>query len=287
MRFQPSELIISDSNRIYHLGISPEQIGTKIIIVGDQARVPVVSSFFSKIIAKTSNREFSCHTGIYENKIISVVSTGIGTGNIDIVLNELDALVNIDFQTRRIKENFTQLEIIRIGTCGILQDDIPIDSFILSDFAMGLDNLGHFYQSNQSQVETILLQNIIQRNNFPKFVQPYLTQSDRSLFTRLNRPDIYTGITVTAPGFYGPQGRKLRQQLVVENLIEQLSAYSFEGKKFTNLEMECSALFNLSKNLGHQFCAICLGLANRKKKEFSSNYDSKIKELILHVLSVI
>jgi len=282
--FLPSELILTASGQIYHLGIKPNELAHKIIVVGDQARVEVISDYFDEVTHKSQHREFSCHTGTFNGKNLSVVSTGIGTDNIDIVLNELDALVNIDFDQRVEKSEKVSLEIVRIGTCGILQDDIPVDSFILSSHAMGIDNLGHFYQLNESTDDLNLLAKIEQQLHLPEKIHPYLTAADDSIVKRLNSSEVVKGITVTSSGFYGPQGRKLRLSLAESRMLDSLSNFSHDDMRFTNLEMECSALFALSKSLGHKAAAICLGLANRKKKEFTANYEVKIRELIEYVL---
>lgn len=282
--FLPSELIINESGSIYHLDIKPDEIAHKIIVVGDQDRVEVVSAFFDTIEHKSQKREFSCATGTYKGKRLSVLSTGIGTDNIDIVINELDALVNIDLNTRKEKQEKIALEILRIGTCGILQEDIPVDSFILSSYAMGIDNIGHFYQLKSDEQTGILLKNIKEQVQLPPQVIPYLTPASKEINERLLDPTVFCGITVTSSGFYGPQGRKLRLDLTADKMNDSLDEFHFENHRFTNLEMECSALFALSKALGHQASAICLGLANRRKKEFSKNYKEKMDELIQYVL---
>lgn len=282
--FLSSELILTDIGQIYHLGIAPNELAHKIIVVGDQARVEVISNYFDEVTHKSQHREFSCHTGFFQGKHLSVISTGIGTDNIDIVLNELDALVNIDFNERQTKDKKVVLEIVRIGTCGILQDDIPIDSFILSSHAMGIDNLGHFYQLKEDQQDQLLLNEIEQQLHLPGKVHPYLTAADADLVERLASSEVVKGITATSSGFYGPQGRMLRLPLAEERMLDSMSAFRYNNQRFTNLEMECSALFALSKSLGHKAAAICLGLANRRKKEFSSNYETRIRTLIEYVL---
>lgn len=282
--FLPSELILTEIGQIYHLGIAPNELAHKIIVVGDQARVEVISNYFDEVTHKSQHREFSCHTGSYKGKHLSVISTGIGTDNIDIVLNELDALVNIDFNERNTKEKKVVLEIVRIGTCGILQDDIPVDSFILSSHAMGIDNLGHFYQLAENKEDQFLLNEIEKQIHLPKKIHPYLTAADTDLVQRLESTDVVKGITATSSGFYGPQGRMLRLPLAEERMLDSLSDFSYNKMRFTNLEMECSALFALSRSLGHKSAAICLGLANRRKKEFTKNYEVKIRELIEYVL---
>lgn len=284
MEFLPSELVITPKGEIYHLHVRPEELAHKIVIVGDQDRVAVVSNRFDSIQFKKHHREFTCHTGLYKGKRISVVSTGIGTDNIDIVMNELDALVNIDFETRTEKSEKTSLEIVRLGTCGILQDEIPVDSFILSEYALGIDNVGHFYQRMVSEETQQLLQEIEAKIKLPQYVKPYLTPASAKLNDRLDSPKVEKGITVTSSGFYGPQGRNLRLNLVEDQMLDSFHDFSHPKVRFANLEMECSALFTLGSALGHQVTAICLGLANRRKKQFSSQYDEKIEELIDYVL---
>lgn len=282
--FLSSELVLTASGEIYHLGLKPEDIAHKIIIVGDQDRVELVSNFFDEVTHRSRHREFVCHTGTYKGKRISALSTGIGTDNIDIVINELDALVNIDLETRKEKSEKTSLEIVRLGTCGILQDDIPIDSFILSSYALGLDNVGHFYDVEKDESLLKLEKEILAGIKMPKHVIPYLSKASEKLNARLDSSDIYKGVTITSSGFYGPQGRKLRLSLAEENMLDSLSDFKHPEATITNLEMECSALFTLASAMGHEATGICLGLANRRKKEFTENYSAKIIELIEYVL---
>lgn len=283
-QFLASELVLTDKGAVYHLGITPDQLGDKIIIVGDQNRVEVISNRFDDVSHKSQNREFACHTGMYKGKNISVISTGIGTDNIDIVLNELDALVNIDLNNRTTKTELTSLDIVRIGTCGILQDEIPVDSFILSTHALGIDNVGHFYKLDTTPETDEILKAIEAEIVLPKQVKPYLTPASLELNERLDNSDIKKGITVTSSGFYGPQGRALRLPLAAPNMNDSLHDFSFKNHRFSNLEMECSALFALSTALGHKATAICLGLANRRKKEFSKHYKERMNTLIDYVL---
>ncbi|MBW7866824.1 MAG: nucleoside phosphorylase [Brumimicrobium sp.] len=279
-----SELVLTPQGAVYHLGIKPEDLAHKVIVVGDQDRVALVASFFDEITHKSQHREFACQTGIYKGKRITALSTGIGTDNIDIVVNELDALVNIDLQTREEKAQQTSLDIVRIGTCGILHADIPVGSFILSTHALGIDNVGHFYKRNQSEEVKKLEQEIEKRVKLPQFVKPYLTEASPALYTRLNSNKVESGITVTSSGFYGPQGRRLRIPLVEEGMLDSFSDFSFEAYRMTNLEMECSALFSISSALGHQAIGICLGIANRRRKEFISDYSTEMNELVKYVL---
>jgi uridine phosphorylase len=205
--FPATDLVLNAKNQVYHLGLSPENLATKIIVVGDQDRVGLISQFFDSIEHQSQHREFTCHTGVYQGKRISVLSTGIGTDNIDIVVNELDALVNIDLDNRIEKESKTELEIIRIGTCGIVQSHIPIHSYLLSSHALGLDNIAHFYEIPFSKEELNLSENIQKHIGLPAKIIPYLISADSELTNRLASDLTHQGITITSSGFYGPQGR--------------------------------------------------------------------------------
>jgi len=284
MAFEESELILTDKGEIYHLGIRPEDIAHKIIVVGDQDRVELITDLFDEVKHKSRHREFVCHTGTYKGKEISVISTGIGTDNIDIVINELDALVNIDFETRTLKDEKISLEIVRIGTSGILHDDIPVDSFLLSEYSYGLDNVAHFYQREIDEETSFLQSKIEEQVKVPKNVIPYLVKASETLNNRFKTDDVQFGITVTSSGFYAPQGRTIRLPLAEPNMIDSFSDFSYKHHRFINLEMETSTLFALSSALGHHATGICLGLANRRKKKFTSNYNTKIVELIKYVL---
>ena len=284
-KFLPSELIINPSGSIYHLDLKPSDIADRTIVVGDQGRVDIVADFFDTVEFVNQKREFACKTGFYKGKHITVLSTGIGTDNIDIVINELDALVNIDFETREEKANKKSLDIVRIGTCGILQNDIPVNSFILSNYALGIDNVGLFYDLETDKETAVLLDEIKESVIFPKGVNPYLVKASEELNGRFFSENVKTGITVTSSGFYGPQGRKLRVNLAEPQMNDSIYKFDSDGIKFSNLEMECSALLALSNALGHKATTICLGLANRRKKEFSKNYPEKMKELIEYVLN--
>ena len=284
MKFLPSELIVTPNGGIYHLELRPEDIAKKIILVGDQERVALISQFFDEITHKSQHREFACHTGKYNGKELSVMSTGIGTDNIDIVINELDALVNINLKTRQEKEEKTSLELVRVGTCGILHDDIPVDSFILSSYGFGIDNVGHFYQRNVDATIQKLEKEIEAKIKLPNHIKPYLTEASQMLNSRLYSDEIRKGITVTSSGFYAPQGRRLRLALAEDKMLDSFSEFKHDELQFVNLEMETSALLALSESLGHHATTICLGLANRRKKKFSSNYKSKMIELIKYVL---
>lgn len=284
MTFQPSELIINDRGGVYHLGIRPEELAPTVILVGDPDRVQLVSSFFDQIECNHQHREFVTCTGYYSTKRITVVSTGIGTDNIDIVLNELDALANIDLTKREVKPTLTSLNIVRIGTCGILNSSIPIDSYILSTHALGLDNVPYYYLQTLAEDQKAFITELKQKVSFPEGVLPYLVPSSSRLNHQLTSSLTHEGVTVTGCGFYAPQGRRLRIPLAQQDFIEELSTFNFNNLSFANFEMECSAVFALSQIFGHEATAICLGIANRKTQEFSSQLDNRMKELIQYTL---
>jgi uridine phosphorylase len=282
--YSKSELVLNDQGAVYHLGIKPKDISSKIILVGDQERVSLISDFFDSIEHKSQHREFVCHTGTYHGKRITALSSGIGTDNIDIVLNELDALVNVDLEKRIDKKEFSSLEIVRIGTCGILQKDIPVHSWIVSDYALGLDNVAHFYQISFTSEENEFCKELKTFLNLPTAIQPYFVSPSQELTNKLKSENTKSGITITSSGFYGPQGRQLRLKTHTEELQLHVGDFEKNGVKVTNFEMESSALFSLGKELGHQCATICLGVANRPNMEFSEGYSSEMKELIEYVL---
>ena len=282
--YSETELVLNSKKQVYHLGLSPNDLARKIILVGDQDRVQMISDFFDKIEHQSQHREFVCHTGIYKGKRISAISTGIGTDNIDIVINELDALVNINLENRIEREEKISLEIIRIGTCGILQENIPVHSYILSSHACGFDNVAHFYKINFSAFELDLAQKI---NNFlylPKSIQTYFSSANEDLVSRLSSNDTNIGITVTSSGFYGPQGRTLRIPTHTQDIHLLLAKFIEKDLKILNFEMESSALFALGKELGHKCATICLGIANRPNIEFSSDSTKEMQNLISYTL---
>ncbi len=282
--FPATELVLNSKNQVYHLGLSPENLAKKIILVGDQERVSLVSEQFDRIEFKANHREFFCHTGVFQDKRISVISTGIGTDNIDIVVNELDALFNIDLNTRKEKQETTELELLRIGTCGLLQADIPVHAYVLSEFALGLDNVGHFYKVSFSQEEEAILEDLRQQEIFPKHIAPYIKKGSADFVEKFNGPSCFKGITVTSSGFYGPQGRELRLGTHTVGLHERLEKFRSGNNRFVNFEMESSALFTLGQGLGHSCATICLGIANRPNLDFSSNYKAHMSELISYSL---
>lgn len=292
--YPSSELVLNKNGHVYHLGLSPENLAEKVILVGDQDRVALISAYFDSIEHQSHHREFICHTGMYQGKRISVLSTGIGTDNIDIVVNELDALVNIDLEKRIDLATKTALTLVRIGTCGILQPEIPVHAYILSTHAFGLDNIAHFYDVSFTEEELKINDSLMNHLNLPPKIQPYTISADENLVNALRSELTHEGITVTSSGFYAPQGRKLRLPLATNNLNENLTDFRFgrlSGRsenssvlKVTNFEMESSALFVLGKNLGHACATICLGVANRPNQEFSQGYESEMKELVQYVL---
>ena len=280
-----SELVINPNGSIFHLHLQPEQLAKTVILVGDQGRVETISSLFDSIECKVQNREFVTHTGTYKGKRISAVSTGIGTDNIDIVVNELDALVNIDLKTRTIKPEHTRLDLIRIGTSGTLMDFIPVDSVVVSTHGLGFDGLMHFYGYEESEAEQKIVSSIIKHLNLPETInKPYLVAANPELFNLLNS-GFFTGITATACGFYGPQGRTLRLNPAVADLNERLMAFSGSDYQITNFEMETSALYGLSKMLGHRACTACAIIANRATLKYSRDYKPVIENLIGTILN--
>lgn len=285
IQYPESELVIGEGNTVYHLNVARKNVASTIILVGDQDRVPIVSKHFETITHRSQNREFVIHSGTYKGKEISVVSTGIGTDNIDIVINELDALFNIDFDTRQDNKEHTSLKLIRIGTCGILQPEIPLHSFIITHKAFGLDNVAHFYEIDFSDEEEDLRKQLVAHLQIPDKIRPYLATCSESLFKTFLSKATYQGITITSSGFYGPQGRKLRLPIKIGNIYELLSTYhSKEGEKVLNFEMETSAFYALGRALGHKCITICLGAANRPNKTFSDNYHPHMESLIKYVL---
>jgi uridine phosphorylase len=279
-----SELVLNSNGSIYHLSLFPEQVAENIIVVGDPARVAVISGYFNKIEHKIENREFITHTGWYNGKRVSAVCTGIGTDNIDIVLNELDALFNIDLEKREIKANKTSLNIVRIGTSGSLQADIPEDSFVASEWGMGFDNLLHYYKLPVN-IEALSIETLFNKHAGLEntLIKPYVVKSSDKLFAKISE-GMYTGITATAPGFYGPQGRKLRLTPALEDINNRLNSFIYKNLQITNFEMETSALYGLSSLLGHNACTVCTIVANRFTGKFSKDYKLKIKELVQVVL---
>ncbi len=282
-----SELIINGRGAIYHLDVRPDEIAQTIITVGDPERVKEVSKYFDKIEHKCNHREFVTHTGYIGKKRISCVGTGIGPDNVDIVFNELDALVNIDFETRTIKTTHTPLNIIRMGTCGALQQDIPVDSFVASTHGLGVDNLLHFYRMENNEEEKQLIQSFVTHTQLHGHsIFPYINAGSVSLLKNFVS-GYHQGITVTAPGFYGPQGRVLRLGLANPEWVDRLTAFRFGNHRITNFEMETSAMYGLAKLLGHHSLSLNAVVANRVAKQFSKDGKAAVENLIKTSLAII
>ena len=280
----PTELIITEEGRIYHLDLLPEDIGDNIILVGDQERVPTISKYFDRIELKRSKREFVTHTGLINNKRVSVISTGIGCDNIDIVVNELDALVNIDFEKKVVKKDHQTLNIIRIGTCGALQKEIPVDQFVLSTYGLGFDGLLAFYNPIYEDDEKALQKAFLQQIPWPKDAnQPYFVRGSKILSEKIGK-GMHHGITATANGFYGPQGRSLRLKTKLPDMNKFLNRFDYKNQKILNFEMETSALYGLSTMLGHHACTVCAVIGNRFSNTFSKDYKKAVENLVTTVL---
>ena len=284
MPLEASEFIQNSDGSVYHLNLLPEHLARTVIFVGDPDRVERITRHFDKIEFKIRKREFHTQTGFYKGKRISVISTGIGPDNIDIVLNELDALVNIDFKTRELKEEITSLDIIRIGTTGSIQEEIPVDSFLISESAIGFDGLLHFYDSEHIQNSEFAQAFTKHLNWFEKKATPYVVDASENLISRMESPNIHKGITGTNIGFYGPQGRILRLALQDDKMNNNLASFSFNNKKITNLEMETSAIYGLSKLLGHNAISMNAVIANRAVGTFSKDPKKTVEGLIEYSL---
>ncbi|WP_100615753.1 nucleoside phosphorylase [Confluentibacter citreus] len=285
MPIKASELILNPDGSIYHLNLKPENIGDIIIFVGDQDRVEKVTKHFDAIDFEAQKREFKTQTGTYNGKRISVISTGIGPDNIDIVLNELDALVNIDFTTRTVKDNLKSLDIIRIGTSGSLQKDIPVDSMLMSSHSLDINGMLHSYK-----VDTITNPDIedafIKHTNWSESkAKPIVIKGSDVLEKRFDSPIIHKGLTATAGGFYGPQGRILRLEIQDSELNNKMDSFNFNGIRITNLEMETAAIYGLSKLLGHHAISLNAIIANRARGTFSENPNKIVEDLIIYALN--
>jgi len=285
MSIKNSELILNSDGSIYHLHLKPLDISDTIIFVGDQDRVGEVTKYFDTIDFETQSREFKTQTGIYKEKRLSVISTGIGSDNIDIVLNELDALVNIDFKTREIKNTKTSLSIVRIGTSGALQPDIAIDSFVLSSYGMDINGMLQSYNIESIKNDTIEQAFVKHTKWSPKKPYPVIVTNSKRLETLLSSNETLKGMTATCGGFYGPQGRVLRLELQDDSLNHKMDSFDFKGLKVTNFEMETSAIYGLSKLLGHEACSMNAILANRALGTFSKNPQETIDKLIIYTLN--
>jgi uridine phosphorylase len=282
-----SELIINSRGAVYHLNLRPEELAQTIITVGDPDRVSLVSRYFDSVESQFQHREFVSHTGFIGKKRLTVVSTGIGPDNIDIVLNELDALANIDFETRQVKQNLTPLNIIRIGTSGSLQADVPVDSYVASTHGLGLDNLLNYYRQEHNEQEKQLLHSFVTHTQLHTGVSnPYITLGSPTLLKHFVN-GYHQGITVTCPGFYGPQGRILRLGVQNPQLIDRLTEFTFGRYRITNFEMETAAIYGLGKLLGHHCLSLSAIVANRIQKQFTKNGDALIDKLIRQTLEII
>ncbi len=284
-KIAPSELIINPDGSIYHINLKPEHVAPNIVFVGDQNRVAKVAKHFDTITFETQKREFKTITGIFKNKRFMVISTGIGPDNIDIVVNELDALVNIDLHTRTIKKEHTALNIVRIGTSGSLQDHISVDSFVLAKYGIGFDGLLHAYDAEQI-LEKEMEDAFIKHTNYSnRKSRPYIVKNDGELEKKLISDTIFTGITATAGGFYGPQGRVLRLAIQDPELNHKIDSFDYNGIKITNLEMETSAIYGLSKLLGHRAVSMNAIIANRANLTFSKDPYKAVENLIEYTLN--
>lgn len=285
---EPSELIINPDGSIFHLHMKPEQLAEKIILVGDPGRVKMIGGFFDMIESQTENREFVSITGTFKSKRITVLSTGIGTDNIDIVMNELDALVNIDLHTRQVKKTLKTLSIIRIGTSGGLQGDIPVNAFLASQKAVGFDGLLNFYKDRNAvcdlSFEDAFKLHLQWSNLLPS---PYVTDSNGELFSQIVDDEFISGVTISAPGFYGPQGRELRLNIADPIINDKIESFRFDHFRITNYEMECSAIYGLSKLLGHKALTVCIVIANRISKNANEDYKPVMLRLVEKVLESI
>jgi uridine phosphorylase len=283
-RIAESELILNPDGSVYHLHLKPENIAETIIVVGDPGRVKEISKHFDKIEFSVQNRELFTHTGTIGEKRLTVISTGMGTDNLDIVINELDAAVNIDLNTRRPKESHTKLNIIRLGTAGALQADILPGDFVASSFGVGMDGLLYFYKKGKSVMDAELARAFVDHVNWNTNLPGiYAVSCSDTLMDKLGKGLVH-GITLTAPGFYGPQGRELRLKLAFPELNQLIESFEYQGKRIANFEMETSALYGLGKMLGHDTLTICTVVANRVSQTYAKDYHSDIDRLIRLVL---
>lgn len=285
---QASELILTPEGKIYHLDLAPSQLAETVITVGDPGRVKMVSKYFDTIETTAEHREFKTHTGTYKGKRISVVSTGIGPDNIDIVFNELDALVNIDFEKRTVKPKLTSLDIIRIGTSGSLIPEVEVDSFLISAMAIGLDNVMHYYAKTDKIFIREFAQAFINHTEWnPDNSVPYVVKADKTLLKKLSSNKTIEGCTITNVGFYGPQGRVLRAQLQDQSLNEKLTSFEYQNHKITNLEMETATMYGLARLLGHRTVSMNAIIANRATGSFSLDTKVSVDALIQYTLDKI
>lgn len=285
--FPSSELIINADGSVFHLHVKPEHLASKVILVGDPGRVALVASHFESKECEVASREFKTVTGVYKGKRITVTSTGIGCDNIDIVMNELDALANIDFATRMEKDEPVQLEVVRIGTCGGLQPYTPVGTFVCSEKSVGFDGLLNFYEGRNAvcdlPMERALLNHLGWSGNMCA-PAPYVIDADKEMVDRIAQQDMVRGVTVACGGFFGPQGRRLRIPLADPHQNEKIESFEYQGHRITNFEMESSALAGLAKLMGHKATTVCMVIANRVAKEANTGYANQIDDLIKVVL---
>ncbi len=286
--FAPSELIINEDGSIFHLHVKPEYLSDKIILVGDPDRVTMVASHFETKEFEVKNREFHTITGQYKGKRITVISTGIGCDNIDIVMNEIDALANINFETRKEKDTLRQLEIVRIGTCGGLQPYTPAGTFICSEISIGFDNLLNFYQGRNAVCDLTMERSLINYLGWTGNMcqpAPYIIKADEELVERIASTDMVRGITAACSGFFGPQGRELRISLADPHQNEKIESFEYNGRHITNFEMESSAIAGLSRLMGHKATTVCIVIANRVAQTANTGYKNQMDDLIKLVLN--
>lgn len=283
--FAPSELIINPDGSIFHLHVKPEQLADKVILVGDPGRVSLVAAHFESRECEIESREFRTVTGIYQGKRITVVSTGIGCDNIDIVVNELDALANIDFETRQEKPQLRSLELVRIGTCGGLQPYTPVGTYVCSEKSIGFDGLLNFYAGRNEVCDLDFEAAFTRHMNWSALLcAPYVIDASAELIGRINQGDMVNGVTIACGGFFGPQGRELRIPLADPQQNQKIEAFEWNGYRITNFEMESSALAGLARLMGHKAMTVCMVIANRLAKEANAGYKSSIDDLIKRVL---
>ncbi len=287
MRIAESELIINSDGSIFHLHIRPEQLARNVILVGDPGRVAMFKPYFQTLECEGASREFVWATGIYNNSRITVLSTGIGTDNIDIVMNELDALAKIDFATREVKPEHTTLNVVRLGTCGALQPEIPLGAFILSHISIGFDGLMNWYANREEVTNVDMEQAFMKHMNWPKDLPtPYFVSASQKLID-LFADSTVRGMTISSPGFYGPQGRVVRQGLAMPNMLEDIESFRYEDRKITNFEMEGSAIAGIAGHLGHEAITVCCAIAHRYLKDANTDYKPRVAQLVKLVLDKI
>lgn len=287
MRIAESELIINSDGSIFHLHIRPEQLARNVILVGDPGRVAMFKPYFQTLECEGASREFVWATGVYNNSRITVLSTGIGTDNIDIVMTELDALANIDFATREVKPEHTTLNVVRLGTCGALQPEISLGAFILSHISIGFDGLMNWYANREEVTNVDMEQAFMKHMNWPKDLPtPYFVSASQKLID-LFADSTVRGMTISSPGFYGPQGRVVRQGLAMPNMLEDIESFRYEDRKITNFEMEGSAIAGIAGHLGHEAITVCCAIAHRYLKDANTDYKPRVAQLVKLVLDKI